>query len=271
MSDKLENWEEAVLWLRSQPDQKDLITACYYDDPIKNAADRFYNSTEWREIQTLLKEKSGKVLDLGAGRGISSYAFALDGYDIVALEPNQSAIVGVRAIRKLSEDSKISISVIQSFAESIPFKDNSFEIVYGRQVLHHAQNLNKMCKEISRVLKPNGIFFTTREHVISRSSDLNIFLSKHPLQKIYGGENAFLLKHYLTAINSNGINITHILNNYDSDINLFPESRESMRKQMLKKDLPIPSFLLNLRLKFKGIFDKTPGRLYTFIGRKTIE
>ena len=33
-------WEQAVLWLRQQPDSADLVRACFYDDPLSAAADR---------------------------------------------------------------------------------------------------------------------------------------------------------------------------------------------------------------------------------------
>jgi SAM-dependent methyltransferase len=269
MNDKSLTWEEAVIWLRSQPDQNDLVKACYYDDPLIDAADRFYHNSEWTEIQNRLKGKSGRILDLGAGRGISSYAFARDEWEVVAIEPDPSRIVGAGAIRELAANANLPISVIQTFAESLPFRNNSFEVVYGRQVLHHAHDLPKMCNEIFRVLKPDGIFIATREHVISKSEDLSIFLARHPLQKMYGGENAYLLKHYLNALNDSGIQITEILNPCASDINLFPESLDSMKKKMSKKIFfPFPSLIPNNLMKLWGLLDQTPGRLYSFIGRK---
>lgn len=59
--------------------------------------------------------------------------------------------------------------------------------VFARQVLHHARNLEMLCREVSRVLKPHGIFIATREHVISKPEDLARFLKKHPLHQFYGG------------------------------------------------------------------------------------
>jgi ubiquinone/menaquinone biosynthesis C-methylase UbiE len=272
MNDKILTWEEAVLWLRSRPDQTELVRACYYDDPLIDAADRFYQSSEWKEIQNRLERKTGKILDLGAGRGISSYAFARDEWEVVAVEPDPSRIVGVGAIKDLASDSHLPISVIQSFAESLPFRNNSFDVVYGRQILHHAQNLSIMCSEVSRVLKPDGIFMATREHVISKKEDLDIFLAQHPLQKLYGGENAYLLNQYLDALTDSDIEITDVLNPCASNINLFPESLDTIKKQMAKKIFfPLPSIIPTSMIKLLGLFDKSPGRLYSFIGRKKNE
>ncbi|MDB9521113.1 hypothetical protein PN480_03975, partial [Dolichospermum circinale CS-1225] len=70
------SWEEAVQWLRNQPEKQELVQHCYYDDPLESAAERFSQSEEWTALIQLLKPKiPGKVLDIGAGRGISSYAF----------------------------------------------------------------------------------------------------------------------------------------------------------------------------------------------------
>ena len=41
-------WEHAVLWLKSQPDQDGLVKACFYDDPLLAAAERFHSGTEWK-------------------------------------------------------------------------------------------------------------------------------------------------------------------------------------------------------------------------------
>jgi SAM-dependent methyltransferase len=268
MNDKFLTWEEAVIWLRNQPDKSDLVTDCFYDEPIMKAADRFYHSSEWAEIQKKLQGKKGIVLDIGAGRGISSFAFARDGWNVVSVEPDSSTIVGTRAIKTLAKDSDISIAVIQTFAESLPFKDNSFDAVYGRQVLHHARDLLKMCNEIARVLKPNGIIIITREHVLSHDNDLPTFLTNHPLHRYYGGEHAYRLTQYREVLVNSGIFIERILGPHSSDINMFPVTTYEIKERIAKK-LHLPSrYIPDILLKIMDFFDNTPGRLYSFIGRK---
>jgi hypothetical protein len=109
----------------------------------------------------------------------------------------------------------------------------------------------------------------TREHVISKTTDLNRFLAQHPLQKMYGGENAYLLQDYVNAIRGSGIQITEILNPFASDINLFPESTMTTKSKIAKKmHFPFPSLIPSAVLKILGRISQTPGRLYSFIGRK---
>jgi SAM-dependent methyltransferase len=260
-------WEEAVKWLRSQPDQQDLVKACFYDDPLTKAAERYHASTEWQAIRHYLPKTPGRVLDIGAGRGITSYAFASDGWQVDALEPNASDLVGGGAIRELATETGTNIRVEQNWGEQLPYPDATFDVVHGRQVLHHARDLQALCAEAARVLKPGGIFIATREHVISQKADMERFLAQHALHHLYGGESAYLLKEYQQAISAAGIKLSHTLNPYITDINLYPETKTSLKKAFqakLKLPVPIPDMLLNLY----SLLNDTPGRLYTFVGIK---
>lgn len=268
MNGKLSSWEEAVVWLRSQPEQAELVRACFYDDPLRAAAERYYASTEWQAVHALIGGKRGSALDLGAGRGISSYALARDGWRVSALEPDPSNVVGAGAIRALAQEAKLDIRVEQKWGESLPYPDATFDLVHGRQVLHHARDLKQLCREAARVLKPGGMFIATREHVISRKEDLPEFLAAHPLHKLYGGENAYLLEEYLDAIRDSGLVLTKVLNPYQSDINLFPETMGSLKKNLARRfhypAILIPDFLLGKL----GERNNSPGRLYSFVARK---
>ena len=190
------SWETAVIWLRQQADQQEFVRACYFDDPLVEAARRFADSDEWTALRKLLPSIPAAALDLGAGRGISSYAMARDGWDVTALEPDPSPLVGAEAIRRLAKESGLSISVVEDYCERMPFSDNEFDLVHGRQVLHHAKNLDLLCREVFRVLKPHGRFVATREHVVGSPADLQTFLDSHPLHWLYGGESAYSLREY---------------------------------------------------------------------------
>lgn len=268
MKDSLLSWEEAVSWLKRQPDQAELVRACFYDDPLLAAAERYAASDEWQAVRVLLPTPSGTALDVGAGRGISAFALARDGWDTVALEPNGSMVVGAGTIRSLAAEAGLHIEVVEEWGEQLPFRDNNFDVVHCRQVLHHAQDLPQLCREIGRVLKPGGAFIATREHVISRHEDLDIFLAGHPLHKLYGEENAYLLRDYLDAIRGGGIVLTAVLNPYQSNINLYPETVTGLKLRIAAK-LHLPSAVIpSIVLGWLGAMSKAPGRLFTFVGSK---
>jgi SAM-dependent methyltransferase len=278
---KFSSWEAAVQWLREQGAQTDLVIAAYYDDPLLGAAERYRCSDEWRAIRVFLRERGGSALDIGAGRGIASYALATEGYAVTALEPDPSHLVGSGAIRQLATDAGLPISICEQYSESLPFPDASFDVVFARAVLHHALDLKSACREIFRVLKPGGRFVAVREHVISCSADLPVFLARHPLHKLYGGENAFLLDEYLLALSCAGFRTPVVLSPLSSPINLFPQTHESLRREvclrlgrfatvarLLERVFTRPLLFRSL-LRMLALVDHRPGRLYSFIADKT--
>ena len=277
-------WEQAVDWLRRQPDQTELVRACYYDDPLLDVAQRFADSEEWQAVSALAPSSPGRALDLGAGRGIASYALARDGWDVVALEPDPSPLVGTAAIRSLADAAGLPIEVVQEPAESLPFADRTFDLVYARQVLHHADDLNKLCGEIGRVLKAGGRLIATRDHVISDERDLPAFLSSHPLHRFYHGEHAYRLDKYTAAISAGGLRMTQVLGPWDSVINYFPTTREAWRarcRELLVRlvGAHISNWLTNdqhalgrwtLRQVARHLSrtSDVPGRLYSFVAER---
>lgn len=277
MNGKQITWEEAVLRLKAVKQMESLVTACYYDDPLTAAAQRFAESEEWQAVCEILAEwLPGKGLDLGAGHGIASYALTRHGCQVTALEPDGSQVVGAGAIKRLARETDATITVVQGQGETLPFVDASFDIVYGRQVLHHALNLPRLCREVARVLRPGGIFVATREHVISESSDLDTFLQTHPLHLLYGGENAFLLKQYQQAILEAGLIIQKTYGPFDSVINYFPVSKAEYQEKIAGALRKVVGEGMATRLaghaevqrlagRMRSWLTDVPGRLYSFV------
>lgn len=273
-------WEQAVSWLRSQPEQQKLVKDCYYDDPLELAAKRFSHSEEWSALQKLLQSHlPGKVLDLGAGRGISSYAFAKAGCEVTALEPDPSALVGAQAIQSLVNKTHVSIQTVQEYGETLPFAENTFDIVYGRAVLHHAQELAKLCQEAARVLKPGGIFIATREHIISSKQDLPTFLQSHPLHNLYGGENAYLLSEYIEAIKKAGLRVEKTIAPYQSVVNYAPITEQQYQAMLatflarycgnkLAQVIATNKIMQQLYGWLRSQKSNQPGRHYSFLAIK---
>jgi len=269
IAEALLSWEQAVLAFRADPKNRELMLACFYDDPLIKAAERYYASAEWTAVSALLGVHRGRVLDIGAGRGVSSYAFARSGWDVTALEPDPSAVVGAEAIRSLAGSAGLTIEIVEEWGERLPFDDNAFEAVYCRAVLHHARDLGKLCQEMHRVLQPGGLFLATREHVITNSSEIAAFQAEHPLHALYGGEYAYTLDEYRRAITSAGLAIEQQLNPMESDINLYPSSRgETKARWATRLGLPTSRVIPNWLLSLRGSISRTPGRLYTFLARK---
>lgn len=277
---KISTWEDAVIWLRDQPDKRQLVLDAFYDDPLIAAAQRYFASDEWQAVSQLLRERTGRALDVGAGRGIASYALAHEGFRVTALEPDRSALVGAGAIRALAAEARLPIDVVEEFSERLPFANEAFDVVFARAVLHHTRDLESACREMFRVLRPGGILVAAREHVISKEADLAQFLDQHPLHHLYGGEHAFLLDRYTAALDDAGFARVEVLSPLKSPINLFPYTIDSLRHEIvgrLSRKIPAGPLwrtALGSNRIFKSLlsiaerFDNRPGRLYSFVGYK---
>ena len=277
---RFNDWEQAVQWLREQPQQQELVRAAYYDDPLEVAAERYWLSEEWQAVKPLLGVARLHALDVGAGRGIASYALAKEGFSkVTALEPDPSGLVGAGAIRSLALHSHLPIEITQEFSERLPYADSSFDVVFARAVLHHTRDLTAACSEFYRVLRPGGRLVAVREHVITRQEDLPDFLEIHPLHRLYGGENAFLLNEYQAAIQLAGLRLVNSIAPFDSPINFAPDTLLSLQEKIaarLAKYIPVSgsalarilSLLWPMLRPLLNRFDNRPGRLYSFLAMK---
>ena len=273
------SWEQAVNWLVEQPEHQELVQQCYFDRPVLQAVQRYAASEEWQELIRWLPQPTGKALDLGAGNGIVSYALAKRGWEVCALEPDPSEWVGAGAIRNFARSENLPIEVIEQWGEAIPCDNDSFELVMARQVIHHANDLNQMYRELSRVLKPGGTLIAFRDHVIDSESSLKKFQDNHPLHNLYGGENAFRISEYESAIAAANLTIVKKLNQFDSVINYAPRTAEDLKHSFAKIGLLPPTrylvrkILLNDYL-FPGLLriasrlNRRPGRLVSYICTK---
>lgn len=277
-------YEESVRWMRRQPELSQLVEFCYLDQNNLAAAERFLLSEEFFEVAKILKIKTSptklKILDLGCGNGIASYAFASFGHDISAVDPDESNDVGLGATKKLAAIvNEGSILTYQGFAEALPFENATFDIVYARQALHHFTDLQKGLAECARVLKPQGFFLATREHIVNDREQLQIFLEEHPLHKLHNGENAFSLQDYTSAIEKSGIKVLNSFAPFDTVINHFPlsnaELHNSLVQRLSQKVGKIPAkliaklpFMENIHRYYLSQKCNSPGRLYSFFGSK---
>lgn len=286
------SWEETILFIRTNADYKDLVDKAYLDEDLALNVKKFRESLEFSETLNLIKKHAPdaqKLVDLGAGNGISSLAFALSGYEVTAIEPDPSHTVGIGAIQWLKQQMKVEhLYMVQAFAENIPLPDAAFDVVYARQTMHHAQDLHQFMAEAFRILKPKGILCTTRDHVVFNEKDKAWFLATHPLQKYYHGENAFTAQQYRQAMKEAGFQVITELKHFESPINYFPMTQEDVIKlpqklseqrrtyfqQNFKLLSKIPGlqqlYQTYLHIKQGGAYNERniPGRLHSYLAQK---
>lgn len=269
---------DAVLRLRDDPAAAALVRDSYLGADVLEASERFLRSAEFGELRTRLARwlPGARVLDVGAGTGIASYAFARSGARaVVALEPDPSDVVGSGAARRAAGG--LPVAFAGAFAEALPFRDGAFDVIYARQVLHHTLDLAGAVRECARVLRRGGVLAACREHVVDDPAQLARFRAAHPIHRLSGNENAFRLDEYRTAIERAGLVEVQVLGPLDSLLNAFPAATDEaeladLGRTLLKKRLgrlgAAAALVPGVTALVKRMVQRMPGRLYTFIGTK---
>ncbi len=102
-----------------------------------------------------LEHGYGRALEIGAGTGYFSLNLLQAG--VVAEATCTDISPGmVSALATNAERLGLSVKTARADAESLPFPNQSFDIVLGHAVLHHLPDLRRAFSELHRVLRPGG-------------------------------------------------------------------------------------------------------------------
>lgn len=106
------------------------------------------------EINKLLKsapQVSGKILDVGLGKGQISEMFQEWGGEVTAIGLEiDSYGADINDLRDKG------ITIVESNVEEMPFENEVFDVVVASHILEHVGNMSMALKEIRRVLKKDG-------------------------------------------------------------------------------------------------------------------
>jgi ubiquinone/menaquinone biosynthesis C-methylase UbiE len=97
----------------------------------------------------------GDALEIGAGTGY----FSLNLLQAGAIERATATDISPGMLATLEENAGqlgLAVRTAAAEAETLPFPDGSFDLVFGHAVLHHIPDLAQAFSEFSRVLRPGG-------------------------------------------------------------------------------------------------------------------
>ena len=130
-----------------------------------------YNQLDWWNPKHSLKQmvpyrfdyfyskignlKKLNILDVGCGGGLLSEEFAKKGAKVTGIDISDKSI---EIAKNHTLKSNLKIDYKKGSAEHIPENDNTFDVVICADCLEHVENLDKVIKEVSRVLKSDGLF-----------------------------------------------------------------------------------------------------------------
>ena len=130
---------------------------------VREIKNMFYNN------KIILKTNNkSKYLDIGSGNGIitkvigESFGFSFQNIYGTEISKWQE---------KEHENSKTAVKTSYIVGNSLPFDENTFEMVSCIMSIHHFEFKDEMIKEIYRVLKPGGLLII-REHEFDHSKEM---------------------------------------------------------------------------------------------------
>lgn len=110
------------------------------------------------EIRQVLDEPfpTGQGLDLGCGDGILMRVIleSVGSREIIGIDPDKAEV-------ELAAQLGVYARVLPVPGQSVPLPDASLDWVFSNSVLEHIDDIDGVLREVSRLLRPDGVFFFT--------------------------------------------------------------------------------------------------------------
>jgi SAM-dependent methyltransferase len=97
----------------------------------------------------------GRYLDIGCGTGTAVVNLSLS-EGIGEAHGSDISIGMLRVCRKNAQGARTRIILTQSNAETLPYRDESFDFITCHAILHHVPHPEQVVREVHRLLKPGG-------------------------------------------------------------------------------------------------------------------
>ncbi|MGZ5515311.1 MAG: bifunctional 2-polyprenyl-6-hydroxyphenol methylase/3-demethylubiquinol 3-O-methyltransferase UbiG [Candidatus Aminicenantales bacterium] len=185
--------------------------------------------------ETRIDPKTTAALDVGCGGGFLTEEIARMGFDTTGVDPSGRS---VEAAAAHARENGLNVRYRTGIGESLPFEDRSFGVVFCCDVLEHVRDLPKVVSEISRVLKPGGVFCydTLNRTWVSRLAAIKISQDWKPWA--YMPPNLHVWKMFIKPGEMKSL--------------LRQNGLEWKDHRGLKPDIPIPRLLGYLRKRARG-------------------
>lgn len=199
---------------------------------------RYGTYSPWAfEVMEFGRHAGEKVLEIGGGLGTDLSMFARHGAIVTDVDLSAGHLAHARenfALRGLTGE------FVHHDAETLPFADNTFDVVYSNGVIHHTPNTQHVVQEIRRVLKPGGkaIVMVYAEHSLHYWYRLVWEQGvKHDLLRTYSIGEIMSRKVEITENDARPLVKVYTARSLKRMFEGF-EHKEVFKRQMVKEEIP---------------------------------
>lgn len=122
--------------------------------------DKKFFTLTWKQIEKQRKLKKKELfLEIGCGTFYLGRHLAKRGYTVIGID---MSIHALQLAKKVFEKEKISnYFLVCGNVLTMPFKKESFDLIYGAGVIEHFKNTGEAVSELARITKRGGMSFNT--------------------------------------------------------------------------------------------------------------
>lgn len=107
-----------------------------------------------RETLGFADHAGRRILEIGPGLGTDHAQFARAGGQMFALD---LTLAHLEHTRRRFAIERLTTRLTRGDTEALPFRDESFDVVYSFGVIHHTPRMQSAIDEVRRVLRPSGL------------------------------------------------------------------------------------------------------------------
>lgn len=179
----------------------------FYDTEAKSYDQIRYGTQKGKRVDEFQKRildsylervnlEDSSVLEVGCGTGRFLPFMAEKGCNITGIDISEEMLKVAR--RRVDQSEHKKITLLQNDADEIPFRDNSFDIIYSILVINLIPDFKTAFREINRVIKPGGLFIFSVPFLDSIYFPAGIYVNSRG-KTVGANESGYRYSHWFTS------------------------------------------------------------------------